>query len=145
MFFWWGCTSFHFLIHIINSNSSPKLLYSNIFLFNTFFLRFICSKKTPIWSLIFLEDILILLTRMSIPSLPHSYYQLDFISYTYVFQSLPLHYWILHFLIYSFNVTFSVTLRSFNLFLFTIFPFTYLFVLSTLIFLLPLCITISSS
>ena len=35
MLFRWGCTSFHFLIHNFNSTSSPKLAYSNLFLFTT--------------------------------------------------------------------------------------------------------------
>ena len=33
MLFQWGCPPFHFLIHDFNSNSSPILTYSNIFLF----------------------------------------------------------------------------------------------------------------
>ena len=35
MFFRWGCPFFHFLIYNINSTSSPTLMYSNLFLFNT--------------------------------------------------------------------------------------------------------------
>ena len=35
LFFWWGCPSFHFLIYNINSTSSPKIMYSNLFLFTT--------------------------------------------------------------------------------------------------------------
>ena len=39
-------------------------------------------NKSPLLSLFFQEDILVVLMRMSIPSLPHCFYQLDFSSYT---------------------------------------------------------------
>ena len=39
--FWWGFPSFKFLIHNINSTSSPTLTYCNIFLFTNAFLHFL--------------------------------------------------------------------------------------------------------
>ena len=41
MLFRWWCTSFHFLIHKLNSTYYPTLNYSNIFLFTTAFLHFL--------------------------------------------------------------------------------------------------------
>ena len=38
-------------------------------------------NQSPLWYLVFLEEIIVVLIRMSILSLPHSYDQLDIISY----------------------------------------------------------------
>ena len=35
LLFWWGCPSFHFIIYNTDLNSSPTLMYSNLFLFTT--------------------------------------------------------------------------------------------------------------
>ena len=40
MLIWWRCTSLHFLIDFINSNFSPTLTYSNLFLFTNAFICF---------------------------------------------------------------------------------------------------------
>ena len=90
-------------------------------LFLTFFLSIL--NEYPPRSLLFLEEILVVLMRMSILSLSHLYYQLKFFSYTYVFKYLPLHYCFPLFTHLKFQRDFPVTLRYFNLFIFTNFPF----------------------
>ena len=58
------------------------------------FLPFFSSvlNESPLWYLLFMEEILVVLMMMSIFSLPHSYYKLDLFSYTYLLQYLRLHY-----------------------------------------------------
>ena len=65
-----------------------KSSHSRAACFNFIFYFLIDS---PLSSLLFQEDILDFLMRMSIPSLPDCIYQFDSFSYTYVFQYLPLH------------------------------------------------------
>ena len=80
-------------------------------------------NKSPLWSLLFLEEIIVVSMRMSILSLLiHMINSTS--SPTLTYSNLLL--FTIDFLcfhIYSSKVTFSVTLRYFNLFLFTIFPF----------------------
>ena len=76
-------------INGVNCSWSTKSPYSRAALF-TFL--FIYLNESRIWSWLFLEEILVVLMRISIFSIPHSYYHLELFFYSYIFQYLPLHY-----------------------------------------------------
>ena len=89
MFLKWGFLSFHFLIYNIDSTSSPKLTYSDLFLFTTASFQFLVYNIKVTFSAKITYFNLIHFTTASF-----------------------------HFLIYNLNITFSTTHTHFNIFLF---------------------------
>ena len=89
MLFIWGCPSFHFLIHNLNLNSSPKIMYSNLFLFNNASFHFLSYIFNVTFS--------------------------DTLKYFNLFHFTTFYF---HLFIYNLNITFSPTLTHSNIFLF---------------------------